>query len=100
MQTVRREITKEQYEKAREKKGKDLHDYAKAGEYSLEALENFTQLFAQDSDYYRDDLAMVQHNLGNLYYSLHDYIKAEEYYLKALEIQEKKLNLVGAIYYM
>ena len=28
MQTVRREITKEQYEKAKEKQGKDLHDYA------------------------------------------------------------------------
>ncbi len=63
----------------------ELNDYAKAEEYLLEALENYTQLFAQDSDYYRDDLAMIQDCLGSLYNDLHDNAKAEEYKLKALE---------------
>ena len=64
---------------------KDLHDYAKAEEYYLKALENKTRLFTQNPDAYRADLAMTQNNLGILYYNLHDYTKAEEYLLKALE---------------
>ena len=63
----------------------DLHDYAKAEEYYLKALENKTRLFTQNPDAYRADLAMTQNNLGILYYNLHDYTKAEEYLLKALE---------------
>ena len=63
----------------------DLHDYAKAEEYYLKALENKTQLFNQNPDAYRADLASTQNNLGTLYHNLHDYAKAEEYYLKALE---------------
>ena len=63
----------------------DLHDYAKAEEYYLQALENLTQLFSQNPDAYRADLAGTQNNLGVLYFYLHDYAKAEEYYLKALE---------------
>ena len=64
---------------------RDLHDYAKAEEYHLKALENYTQLFTQNPDAYRADLAMTQNNLGVLYYDLHDYAKSEEYYLEALE---------------
>ena len=63
----------------------DLHDYAKAEEYMLKALENRTQLFHQNPDAYRYELASTQNNLGVLYYDLHDYAKAEDYYLKALE---------------
>ena len=63
----------------------DLHDYAKSEEYYLKALENKTQLFTQNPDAYRADLASTLNNLGNLYSALHDYAKAEEYYLKALE---------------
>ena len=63
----------------------DLHDYAKAEEYYLKALENNTQLFSQDPYVYHADLATTQHNLGTLYDDLHNYAKAEEYYLKALE---------------
>ena len=62
-----------------------LHDYAKAEEYYLKVLENNNQLFSQNPDAYRADLAMTQNNLGALYSYLHDYAKAEEYYLKALE---------------
>ena len=64
---------------------KGLHDYAKAEEYYLKALEHHTQLFTQNPDAYRADLTGTQHNLGNLYSDLQDYAKAEEYYLKALE---------------
>ena len=64
---------------------KDLHDYAKSEEYYFKALENYTQLFQQNPDAYRADLAGTQNNLGNLYSDLHDYSKAEEYLLKALE---------------
>ena len=64
---------------------KNLHDYAKAEEYYLKALENRTQLFTQNPDAYRASLASTQNNLGSLYDDLHDYAKAEEYYLKALE---------------
>ncbi len=61
-------------------------DYDRSEEYYLKALEICTQLFTQDPNAYREDLADTQHNLGNLYYyHLHDYAKAEEYYLKALE---------------
>ena len=63
----------------------DLHDYAKSEEYYLKALENRTQLFSQNPDAYRADLAMTQNNLGILYDDLHDYAKSEEFYLKALE---------------
>ncbi len=63
----------------------DLHDYGKAEEYYLKALENRTQLFTQNPDAYRADLAGTQNNLGILYSDLHNYAKAEEYYLKALE---------------
>ena len=63
----------------------DLHDYDKAEEYYLKALENDTQLFTQNPDSYRAKLSCTQNNLGNLYYYIHDYAKAEEYYLKALE---------------
>ena len=63
----------------------NLHDYAKSEEYMLKALENRTQLFTQNPEAYRADLAMTQHNLGGLYSNLHDYAKSEEYYLKALE---------------
>ena len=63
----------------------DLHDYGKAEEYYLKALENYTLLFNQNPDAYRADLAGTQNNLGNLYKNLHDYVKAEEYLLKALE---------------
>ena len=64
---------------------KGLHDYAKAEEYYLKALEHHTQLFTQNPDASRADLTGTQHNLGNLYSDLQDYAKAEEYYLKALE---------------
>ncbi len=63
----------------------DLHDYAKAEEYYLKALEHRTLLFSQNPDAYRASLANTQNSLGILYYNLHDYAKAEEYYLKALE---------------
>ena len=63
----------------------DLHDYDKAEEYYLKALENDTQLFTQNPDAYRASLASTQNNLGVLYKNLHDYAKSEEYYLKALE---------------
>ena len=64
---------------------RDLHDYDKAEEFYLKALENRTQLFSQNPDAYRADLARTQNNLGFLYSDLHDYAKAEEYLLKALE---------------
>ena len=64
---------------------KGLHDYAKAEEYYLNALENFIQVFRQNPDAYRYKLAMTQNNLGTMYYVLHDYAKAEEYFLQALE---------------
>ncbi len=63
----------------------DLHDYAKAEEYYLKALENNTQLFTQNPDVYRASLAYTQDDLGLLYGNLHDYAKAEKYYLQALE---------------
>ena len=71
----------------------NLHDYAKAEEYYLKALENYTQLFNQNPDAYRADLADTQNNLGLLYYDLHDYAKAEEYMLKALENRTQLFSL-------
>ena len=68
------------------------HDYAKAEEYYLKALENYTQLFTQNPDAYRTDLAITQNNLGALYYYIHHYAKAEEYYLKALENKTRLFN--------
>ena len=62
-----------------------LHDYAKAEEYYLKVLGIHTQLFTQNPDAYRANLAMTHNNLGNLYKNLHDFAKSEEYYLKALE---------------
>ncbi len=43
------------------------------------------QLFRQNPDVYRDDLAMVQFNLGIVYINLEDYAKAENIFLQALE---------------
>ena len=63
----------------------DLHDYAKAEEYFLKALDNRSQLFSQNPDAYRADLAVAQNNLGAMYKDLHDYKKAEEYFLRTLE---------------
>ena len=63
----------------------DLHDYAKAEDYLLKALENYTLLFTQNPDAFRYVLVSTQNNLGSLYFNLHDYAKAEEYMLKALE---------------
>ena len=62
-----------------------LHDYVKAEEYYLKALENQTLLYTRNPDAYRSDLAAYQNNLGILYSALHHYAKAEEYDLKALE---------------
>ena len=64
---------------------KGLHDYAKAEEYYLKALEHHTQLFTQNPDAYRGSLSDTQICLGNLYSNLHDCAKAEAYLLKALE---------------
>ena len=64
-----------------------LNDYTKAEEFYLKALGNQTQLFSQNPDAYRADLAGTLNNLGNLYNGLNDYAKAKEYYLKALENQ-------------
>ena len=63
----------------------DRHDYTKAEEYYLKALENRTYLFSQNPDAYRADLASTQFFLGSLYNNLQNYAKAEEYLLKALE---------------
>ncbi len=70
----------------------DLHDYAKAEEYLLKALENKYQLFNKDPDAYRSSLADTQNNMGLLYWNLHDYAKAEDYYLKAEECYTYLLN--------
>ena len=43
----------------------DLQNYTKAEEYYLQALENFTQLFQQEPDSYRSNLASTQINLGD-----------------------------------
>ncbi len=69
-----------------------IHDYTKAEEYYLKALENYTQLFNQNPDAYRADLAMTLNNLGILYHYIHDYTKAEEYSLKALENRTQLFN--------
>ena len=63
----------------------DLHDYAKAEEYYLQVLEKYNQLFRQNPDAFRKDLANTQNNIGNLYLNLRNYAKAEECHLKALE---------------
>ena len=62
-----------------------IKDYSNAEENLIKALDCYTQLFSQNPDVYRDDLAGIQKKLGNLYSDLHDYAKAEDYYLKALE---------------
>ena len=63
----------------------DGDDFPKAEECFLKALETYTQLFKQNPDTYREDLAGVQDKLGNIYFDLHDDAKSEEFYLKALE---------------
>ena len=55
-------------------------------------LEHCTQLFRQNPDVYRRDLASIQNSLGNLYKDLHDFTKAEGYYLKALENKTQLFN--------
>ncbi len=62
-----------------------LHNYAKAEESYLKALEDYTLLFSKNPDAYHTFLAKTQNNLGTLYSDLNNYPKAEEYYLKALE---------------
>ncbi len=63
----------------------DLHDYAKAEEYFLKALEYKTLLFSKTPDAYRADLSVTQTGLGIMYDNLQDYGKAEKYYLYSLE---------------
>ena len=62
-----------------------FNEYVKAEKCFLKALENNTQLFSQNPDVYRADLANIQNNLGLLYRDLHNYAKAEEYYVMAQE---------------
>ncbi len=63
----------------------NLHDYNKAEEYYLKALNCLTDLMSQNPDATLPDIALAQDNLGLVYSDLHDYGKSEKYYLKALE---------------
>lgn len=69
-----------------------MGNYSKAEEFYLKALENNTVLFSQNPDEYRNELAMSQHNLGSLYYTMHEDEKAEKYYLMALENKTQLFN--------
>ncbi len=70
----------------------DMHEYDKAEEYYLKALENKNRLFAENPDALRASLASTQDNLGVLYYDTHNYDKSEEYHLKALENRTQLFN--------
>ena len=67
----------------------DLHDYAKSEEYCLKALENRTQLFTQNPDAYRADLAMTQWNLMLLYANMENWEKYDDMLEKALKNYEE-----------
>ena len=68
-----------------------LHDYAKAQEYLLKALENRTQLLAQNPDAYRADLASTQWNLMLLY----EVMKSWEKYDEMLELVLKNYEILA-----
>jgi len=70
----------------------NLHDYAKAEEYLLKALENKTLLFNDYPDIFCDNLALTLGNIGNLYDALHDYSNAKKYLLKAEEFFIKSMG--------
>ena len=63
----------------------NLHDYAKAEEYYLKALENKTQLFTQNPDAYRAGLAMAQWNLMLVYAKTENWEKYDEMLDQALK---------------
>ena len=60
-------------------------DYTRAENFFTQALNSYTNLFANYPETFRSGLASTQTNLGLLYSDLHNYTKAEEYFLKALE---------------
>ena len=65
-----------------------LHDYINSERYYILALENYEQLFHQDSNTYRKNLAMTQNNLGNLYSLLKDFANSKRYFKLALQNRE------------
>ncbi len=60
-------------------------DYTKAEEFFLQTLEQNIQLFTRKPVAYRDNLALMQMRLADMYDETKDYIQAEQYYLQALE---------------
>ena len=62
-----------------------LEDSAKAEEFYLKALENYTQLYNKDPDKYSVIVSKIEGNLGSIYTKLHNNGKAIEYYEKARE---------------
>ena len=67
----------------------DLHDYAKAEEYYLKALENKTELFRQNPDAYRASLAGTQWNLMLVYAKTENWEKYDDMLEKALKNYEE-----------
>ncbi len=71
----------------------NLHDYAKAEEYFLKVLENKNQLFSQDPDSYRADLATTLNSLAYSYANQNKFDKAIETIDRTIALMPKEANL-------
>ena len=63
----------------------NVKDYNTSESYFLKAQKTYENLFTQNPEKYRADLASIQNNMGILYINLQNNAKAEKCFLKALE---------------